>query len=149
MAGERAGHSLQPTALVNEAYLRLIDVQHVNWQNRAHFLAMAARVMRRVLVEAARTKRAQKRGGRDVRVTFVEELPVTGAPGQDVIALDASAAADVQHVYWFDGNALLGRHRIADGAFGWRPTTAGVHLIRIVDDHGRSAERDVDVEFAP
>ena len=68
---------------------------------------------------------------------------------EDVISLDASAAADVQHVYWFDGNALLGRHRIADGAFAWRPTAAGVHLIRIVDDHGRSAERSVDVEFAP
>lgn len=66
---------------------------------------------------------------------------------QDVISLDASAAADVQHVYWFDGNALIGRHRISDGAFAWRPATAGVHLIRIVDDHGRSAERDVDVEF--
>jgi penicillin-binding protein 1C len=68
---------------------------------------------------------------------------------EDVISLDASAAADVQHVYWFDGNALLGRHRIADGAFAWRPAAAGVHLIRVVDDHGRSAERDVDVEIAP
>jgi RNA polymerase sigma factor (TIGR02999 family) len=54
MAGERAGRTLQPTALVNEAYVRLLDVQRVNWQNRAHFLAMAARVMRRVLVDAAR-----------------------------------------------------------------------------------------------
>ena len=68
---------------------------------------------------------------------------------EDVISLDASAAADVQHVYWFDGNALLGRHRIADGAFAWRPAAAGVHLIRIVDDHGRSAERDVDIQIAP
>jgi penicillin-binding protein 1C len=68
---------------------------------------------------------------------------------EDVISLDASAAADVQHVYWFDGNALLGRHRVADGAFAWRPASAGVHLLRIVDDHGRAAERDVDVEFAP
>jgi penicillin-binding protein 1C len=68
---------------------------------------------------------------------------------QEMISLDASAAADVQYVYWFDGNALLGRHPVSDGSFGWRPSTAGVHLIRIVDDHGRSAERDVDVEFAP
>src|SRR5688572_13575854 len=60
MAGERAGHSLQATALVNEAYLRLIDAQHVNWQNRAHFLAMSARLMRRILVDAARSKQYQK-----------------------------------------------------------------------------------------
>src|SRR5262245_61503994 len=63
MAGERAGHSLQATALVNEAYLRLIDTRRVSWQNRAHFLAMAARLMRRVLVDFARSKRYQKRGG--------------------------------------------------------------------------------------
>ena len=71
MAGERARHSLQATALVNEAYLRLIDVQHVDWQNRAHFLAMSARLMRRILVDVARSKGYQKRGGgagqRDVR----------------------------------------------------------------------------------
>ena len=59
MARERAGHSLQATALVNEAYVRLIDVQHVDWQNRAHFLAMAARLMRRILVDSARAKRYQ------------------------------------------------------------------------------------------
>jgi RNA polymerase sigma factor (TIGR02999 family) len=62
MAGERAGHSLQATALVNEAYLRLVDVRHVNWQNRAHFLAMSARLMRRILVDYARSKGYQKRG---------------------------------------------------------------------------------------
>ena len=62
MAGERAGHSLQASALINEAYLRLIDVHQVDWQNRNHFLSMAARLMRRILVEAARSKRRQKRG---------------------------------------------------------------------------------------
>src|SRR5262245_6409080 len=72
MAGERVGHTLQPTALVNEAYVRLIDVRRMNWQNRAHFFAMAARVMRRVLVDAARARRANKRGGEAVRVTFDE-----------------------------------------------------------------------------
>ena len=56
MKGERSGHTLQATALVNEAYLRLIDVQHVPWQNRAHFIAMAARLMRRILVDAARAR---------------------------------------------------------------------------------------------
>ena len=80
MAGERKGHSLQATALVNEAYLRLIDVAHVNWQNRAHFLAMSARLMRRILVDYARSKAYQKRGGGMVKVTFDEGLPVAGGP---------------------------------------------------------------------
>ena len=78
MAGEPAGHSLQATALVNEAYIRLIDVRQMDWQNRAHFLAMAARVMRRILVDSARAKRYQKRGGGDVRITFDEGLAVAG-----------------------------------------------------------------------
>ena len=93
MAGQRAGHSLQATALVNEAYLRLIDVQHVNWQNRAHFLAMSARLMRRILVDAARSKRFQKRGGGAVRVAFDEALAVTDEPGQDLVALDDALQA--------------------------------------------------------
>src|SRR5262244_411936 len=63
MARERVDHTLQPTALINEAYLRLIDLRRVRWQDRAHFFAMAARVMRRVLVDAARSRRYQKRGG--------------------------------------------------------------------------------------
>lgn len=93
MAGERAGHSLQATALVNEAYLRLVDVQHVDWQNRAHFLAMSARLMRRILVDVARSKRYQKRGGGAVRVTFDEALAVTNEPGQDLVALDEALQA--------------------------------------------------------
>jgi RNA polymerase sigma factor (TIGR02999 family) len=88
MAGERKGHSLQATALVNEAYLRLIDVQHVDWQNRAHFLAMAARLMRRILVDSARAKQYQKRGGGGVNVTFDEgALPAPETP-MDLVALD-------------------------------------------------------------
>ena len=78
MAGERPGHSLQTSALVNEAYLRLVDASRVNWRNRAHFLAMAARLMRRVLVDYARSRGYQKRGGDAVRVTFAESLPVAG-----------------------------------------------------------------------
>jgi penicillin-binding protein 1C len=66
---------------------------------------------------------------------------------QEAIALEASAAGDVQHVFWFDGNALIGVRPLADGALPWRPTVSGMHLIRIVDDHGRSAERDVEVRF--
>jgi RNA polymerase sigma factor (TIGR02999 family) len=63
MAGERVGHSLQGTALVHEAYLRLVDAKQVAWQGRAHFLAVAARAMRRVLVDHARARHAGKRGG--------------------------------------------------------------------------------------
>jgi len=98
MAGERPGHTLQATALVNEAYVRLLDVQHVGWQNRAHFLALASRLMRRILVDAARAKRNQKRGGAAIRVTFDEGLAVANEDGHDLVAindaLDALARVD-------------------------------------------------------
>jgi penicillin-binding protein 1C len=74
---------------------------------------------------------------------------VKGNARQEDITLDASTAADVRHVFWFDGNALVGRRAVADGPVPWRPVTAGMHLIRVVDDHGRSAERDVEVRFTP
>ena len=88
MAGERPGHVLQATALVNEVYLRLVDVHRVQWQDRAHFFAMAARLMRRVLVDFARTQRSQKRGGALHRVTFDQNLPVASETPEDVIAID-------------------------------------------------------------
>ncbi|MBX7187160.1 MAG: sigma-70 family RNA polymerase sigma factor [Vicinamibacteria bacterium] len=88
MAGERRAHSLQPTALVNEAYLRLVDVQRVNWQNRTHFLAMSARLMRRILVDVARKKRFQKRGGGAIRVTLGDAMAVAEGPDQDLAAID-------------------------------------------------------------
>jgi len=91
MAGERPGHSLQATALVNEAYLRLINVQKMDWQNRAHFLAMAARLMRRILVDSARARRNQKRGG--VKITLDEELLLTADRPPDLIALDDALEA--------------------------------------------------------
>ena len=93
MAGERMGHSLQATSLVNEAYVRLLDVQHVSWQNRAHFLAMAARLMRRILVDAARAKRNQKRGGGGIRVTFDEGLAVANQDGHDLVAINDALEA--------------------------------------------------------
>src|SRR6476646_10716367 len=93
MAGERAGHSLQATVLVNEAYLRLVDVKDVKWQDRAHFLAVAARVMRRILVDHARARRAQKRGGLAARVTFDDALVVTSEPRADFVALDDALEA--------------------------------------------------------
>jgi len=88
MGRERRGNSLQPTALVNETYLRLIDVQRVRWQDRAHFFAMSARLMRRVLVDAARAKASRKRGGGGQRVTYVEELLPATQPTHDLLALD-------------------------------------------------------------
>jgi len=66
-----------------------------------------------------------------------------------VIALEASAAADVHNVFWFDGRSLIGKLAVSEGALGWRPATDGAHLIRIIDDHGRVGERDVQVQFAP
>jgi len=93
MRGERVGHSLQATALVNEAYLRLVDVRRVNWQSRAHFIGMAATLMRRVLVDAARARGAGKRGGGAVRVTFDEELQVSADRGPGLEALDTALAA--------------------------------------------------------
>ena len=87
MRGERAHHSLQATALVHEAFVRLVDAQHVDWHNRAHFLAMAARLMRRILVDIARKRRYQKRGGDALRVPLDDSLR-TSEKGQDLIALD-------------------------------------------------------------
>ena len=91
--GERANHSVQATELVNEAFLRLVDVQHVDWQNRTHFLAMSARLMRRVLVDLARSRDADKRGGGAVRVTFDEAAIGGVAPDADVIRLDDALQA--------------------------------------------------------
>lgn len=93
MRGEKAGHTLQATALVNEAYLRLVDAQRVQWQNRAHFLAMAARTMRRVLVDIARAKGYQKRGGGAMQVTFTDALAVSDERGHDLVALDEALEA--------------------------------------------------------
>jgi RNA polymerase sigma factor (TIGR02999 family) len=96
MRGERADHSLQATALLNEAYLRLVDARRVNWQNRAHFLAMSARIMRRVLVEAARARQCQHRGAGAAKVTLNEALLVADAPDVDIIALSEALDAFAQ-----------------------------------------------------
>ncbi len=85
---ERPGHTLQPTALVNEAYLRLIDQRDAKWQNRAHFYGIAAKLMRRILVDHARVKYAEKRGGADqqrLSITSAEGLSAT--PDLDILAL--------------------------------------------------------------
>ena len=93
MAGEHVGHSLQATALVNEAYVRLVDGTAVQWHDRAHFLAVSARVMRRILVDHARARLSQKRGGAAAKVTFDESLAVTSEPGLDFVALDDALEA--------------------------------------------------------
>jgi RNA polymerase sigma factor (TIGR02999 family) len=88
MARERRDHTLQATALVNEAYLRLIDLKRIRWQDRVHFFAMSARIMRRILVDFARARRNEKHGGRTARVSLDEALLLSMDPGQDLVALD-------------------------------------------------------------
>ena len=88
MARERRDHTLQTTALVNEAFLRLTDARLVHWQDRAHFLGISARLMRRVLVDHARSRGYQKRGGGAERVTLDERLVSSPEPAVDVLALD-------------------------------------------------------------
>ena len=93
MARERRGHTLQTTALVNEAFLRLTDARQVRWQDRAHFLGISARLMRRVLVDHARSRGYRKRGGGAERVTLHEGLVASPEPAVDVLALDLALEA--------------------------------------------------------
>lgn len=88
MAGERPGHVLQATALVHEAYLRLVDWKSVQWQNRAQFFGLAAQVMRQILVDAARTRKRAKRGGGGVHVALSDVAELTVGRDADLIALD-------------------------------------------------------------
>ena len=88
MGQERPGHSLQTSGLVNEAYLRLIDQTQTQWQNRAHFFGIAAQMMRRILVDYARSRLYAKRGGGALQVTFDEALLVSNERSAEVIALD-------------------------------------------------------------
>src|SRR6266545_72648 len=93
MARERPNHTLQTTALVNEAFVRLTDARQVRWQDRAHFLGISARLMRRVLVDYARRRGFSKRGGGLQRVTLHEALVTSEDPGLDVVALDRALEA--------------------------------------------------------
>lgn len=92
MAGEREGHLLQATALVNEAFMRLVDIQQIQWRDRAHFFAMASRLMRRVLVDHARARTLQKRGGAARHITFDEGLTPQLSPDH-LVALDDALQA--------------------------------------------------------
>jgi len=115
MARERQNHTLQASALVNEAYLRLIDLNQMQWQNRAHFFAMSARVMRRILVDFARARRNEKRGGGAPNVTLDEALLPAKTAGHDIEALDDALNAlavvhprksDVVEMRYFGGLSL-------------------------------------------
>ena len=85
---EQAGHTLQTTALIHEAYVRLVDQRNVQWQNRAHFFGIAAQLMRRILVDHARTKKRVKRGGSNIRVSLADATVAAKGPDLDIVALD-------------------------------------------------------------
>lgn len=112
---ERPGHTLQPTALVNEAYLRLVEARDMNLQNRAHFFAVASRAMRQALVQHARQKRADKRGGEQIRVEMDEAMAHVNVPLEQVIAVDEALdklelldarQAKMVEMQYFVGNSI-------------------------------------------
>ncbi len=93
MAGERPGHTLQTTALVNEAYLRLVDCDKVNWQDRAHFFAVSAQLMRRILIDFARSRGYLKRGGALPHISLEDAPSVCNEPDVNLVALDDALKA--------------------------------------------------------
>ncbi len=93
MKGERRDNTLQTTALVHEVYLRMVDVTNVEWRQRAQFFAIAAQMMRRILVDAARARASHNRGGDAVRVNFDEAAIVSPEPDRSIVALDDALAA--------------------------------------------------------
>ena len=110
MRRERAGHTLQTTALVHEAYLRLLKNASLSFENRAHFLGIAARAMREILIERARARNARKRGGPSVRLTLDEVAVETRQASVDVLALDdrirqiALRYANAEDFFFFSGS---------------------------------------------
>ena len=88
MGNENPGHTLQPTALVNETYLKLVDQKRARWQNRAHFFAIAARIMRRILLDYAKKRNRVKRGGQMQRVSISDRLAIFTEKSEQLIALD-------------------------------------------------------------
>ena len=101
MRRQNPGHTLQTTALVNEAYLNLVGSSRVNWQSRTHFFAIAAQLMRRVMVDSARRKKSRKRGGEFLRVTLDDGAEIPAENNTDLVALDEAltrlAALDPRH----------------------------------------------------
>ena len=128
LAGERANHTLNTTALVHEAYLKLVDIDRIQWQDRAHFLAMASRVMRRVLVDYVLRRNAQKRGGGAPRVLFDEEEFMTEAQAETLLELDDALTrleashqrqAQVVELYYLGG---LTQQEVAEAVGVSQPT---------------------------
>ncbi|MCP5051542.1 MAG: sigma-70 family RNA polymerase sigma factor [bacterium] len=87
MYGEKKGHTLQPTAVVNEAYMKLVNMDHMNWGNRAHFFSIAARIIRNILIDYARGKKSQKRGGKEMHVT-IEGVDAPRETRRELLELD-------------------------------------------------------------
>jgi RNA polymerase sigma factor (TIGR02999 family) len=149
MRNERAGHTLQTTAVVNEAYLKLVDLARVRWQDRAHFFAMAARLMRHILVDYARAHATAKRGGEVFSVSLDEAAVVSAESSTDLVALDDALQAlavldarkgQVVEMRFFGGLTV---QETAD-ALGVSPETvmrdwqfARTWLLRELSDRGR------------
>jgi len=93
MAREPAGHILQTTALINEVYLRVVDLQELTWQDRAHFFAVCAKLMRQILIDLARARRYQKRGPGAIHVSLEDASPASEEPRVDLLALDEALSA--------------------------------------------------------
>ena len=93
MQNERAGQTIQATALVHEAYLKLIDMKNVDWQHRAHFFAVSAQIMRHILLDRARRRVAAKRGGKAAKVNLDDVPDLAGGRARELIALDAALSA--------------------------------------------------------
>ena len=112
MGRERPGHILQTSALVNEAYIRLIDWKNVRWQNRAHFFAVSAQLMRRILVDFGRNRQYLKHGGGALQVSLGEAAAFTGKRGTDLVALDEALTALAE---WIRGRARWWRCVSSEG----------------------------------
>ena len=142
---EPTGHTLQTTALVNEAYLRLIDASQVAWQDRAHFFAVSAKVMRRILVDFARARGYQKRGGDAVTIRLDEAMVPVPPPSVDVIALDEAlerlSAFDPRAAQDHRAAVLRRPHRRGDGRGDWR--VGPNDQARVGDGEGLAVRRAV------
>ena len=154
MARERPGHSLQATALVNEAYMRLVNQNEVRWQNRAHFFALASQVMRHILVDYARNRHRAKRGGGGQQVSLDEAMIVSGERAAELVALDDAlnelAAIDprrsrVVELRYFGGLSVEETAEILDVSAitvmrDWNAAKAW--LYRAIDNTGSKQRRD-------
>ena len=123
MRRERSGHTLQPTALVHEAYERLVDLKNVSWQNRAHFFGVSAQLMRRILVDYARSRRYTKREGQWRQVPLNEAVALFHDRQTDIVALDDAFTSNIRGFATDQNNfgEILGRNRGALGNVVFRP----------------------------